>query len=98
MAIDVKARKPTPATIPIRIVRFSGKALSFGVEEHTVEGTRVRVTTPAKTVADTFKYWNKIGLDVALEALRAYLVRRGRSVEDLLAAATTCRVANVMRP
>ncbi len=98
IAIDVKARKPATSAIPIHIVRFSGRALAFGVQRHVVEGATIRVTTPAKTVADSFKYRNKIGLDVALEALRAYLSRRGRSIGELLEAATVCRVANVMRP
>lgn len=97
MAIDVKARKPNLEALPLRIVRFSGKALVYGVEEHQVEGVPVRVTSPAKTVADCFKYRNKIGLDVAVEALKDY--RRSRkSLDDLWKAAEAVRVASVIRP
>jgi predicted transcriptional regulator of viral defense system len=98
IAIDVRARKPASSSPPLRVVRFSGKALSYGVEVYRIEGVEVRITTRAKTVADCFKYRNKIGLDVALEALRAYLGTRGRSMDDLFAAAAVCRVTRIMRP
>ena len=98
IAIDVKAHKPTVDWPPLRIVRFSGKARTHGVERHDIEGVLVLVTTRAKTVADCFKYRNKIGIDVAIEALKGYLGKRGRSMDELLAAAAACRVANVMRP
>jgi predicted transcriptional regulator of viral defense system len=93
----VKARKPTADWPPLHVVRFSGAALTHGVEEHTMEGLKVRVTSPAKTVADCFKYRNKIGLDVALEALTEYRRKRG-SVDTLMQAAEVDRVASVMRP
>ena len=97
IAIDVKARKPRVADMPLRVVRFSGLARTHGVEEHVVENVTVRLTSAAKTVADCFKYRNKIGLDVALEALREY--RRARkSRDELWHAAGVCRVASVMRP
>ncbi len=98
LAIDVKARKPKTDWPPLRIVRFSGVALRFGVEEHAIEGVVVRVTSKEKTVADCFKYRNKIGLDVALEALRDYLRSKRRSVDALTRAAVASRVTNVMRP
>ncbi|MBN1773513.1 MAG: type IV toxin-antitoxin system AbiEi family antitoxin domain-containing protein [Deltaproteobacteria bacterium] len=97
MAIDVKARAPVAGYPPLRIVRMSGEARSAGIEEHRVEGVAVRVYSTAKTVADCFKYRNKIGLDVAVEALRDYRRARG-SMNDLWRFARTCRVANVMRP
>ncbi len=79
-------------------MRFSGQAFSFGIEEHKVSNVRVKVYSPAKTVADCFKFRNKIGLDVALEALRETL-RIGRvTMDELWEAAKVCRVANVMRP
>ena len=97
LAIDVKARKPRIGKPALRIVRFSGKALEYGVEERRIESAPVRVTSPAKTVADCFKYRNKIGLDVAMEALKDY--RRARkSMDDLWKAAEVCRVAAVIRP
>lgn len=97
LAIGTKARKPTIVDPPLRIVRFSERALQEGVETRSIEGVRVRVTTPARTVVDCFKYRNKIGLDVALEALREYR-RVRRSIDDLTRAAQVVRVANVMRP
>ena len=98
MAIDVKARRPKEEIIPLRIVRFSGEALTAGVEEHEVEGVGVKVYSPAKTVADCFKYRNKIGLDVALEALRDCWRKRLATADELWRYAEVCRVARVMRP
>jgi predicted transcriptional regulator of viral defense system len=98
IAIDVKARLPKVDTPPLRVVRFSGKALQSGVEEHRIEGTRARIYCPAKTVADCFKYRNKIGLDVALEALRECWSKKRCTMDDLWKYARICRVANVMRP
>lgn len=98
IAIDVKARKPKGDNPPLHIVRFSGDALHFGIEEHSIQGVRVRVYDPAKTVADCFKYRNKIGLDVALEALREGWRERRCTMDELWHSAKVCRVANVMRP
>ena len=98
IAIDRKAWKPSVDYPPLRIVRFSGEALTDGVEEKKLEGVAVKVYSPAKTVADCFKYRNKIGLDVALEALRDCWAKRKASVDELWAMAKVCRVANVMRP
>ncbi len=98
MAISGKARHPKSDGPPMRFVRFSGKALTEGVEEHQIEGVAVKVYNPAKTVADCFKYRNKIGLDVALEALRECLRERKVTMDELWHYAQICRVANVMRP
>jgi predicted transcriptional regulator of viral defense system len=98
MAIDVKARAPKEDIIPLRIVRFSGKALTSGVETHTIEGVNVKVYKPAKTVADCFKYRNKIGLDVAIEALRDCWRKKLATSDELWHYAKVCRVARVMRP
>lgn len=89
---------PTEPDLPLHIVRFSGAALSAGVEEHEIDRVAVRVYDPAKTVADCFKYRRKIGLDVAIEALREYLRAPGRSMDDLWRYARICRMQNVMRP
>lgn len=98
IAIDRTARKPRVDYPPVRIARFSGEMLTFGVEKHRVDGVAVRVTSAAKTVADCFRYRNKIGLDVAIEALKEYRrVKRG-SMDDLWRAAEVCRVARVIRP
>lgn len=98
VAIDRTARRPKEPELPIRIVRFSGAALTEGVEKHRMEGVTIRVYNPAKTVADCFKYRNKIGLDVALEALRECRRERRCTSEELWHYAKVCRVANVMRP
>jgi len=98
LAIHYKARLPKEPMLPIRIVRFSGKALESGVEEHQIEGVPVKVYNPAKTVADCFKYRNKIGLDVALEALRECRRERKCMNDELWDYAKLCRVANVMKP
>jgi predicted transcriptional regulator of viral defense system len=98
MAIDRKARLPSLDYPPVRFVRFSGQALTTGVEEYQIEGVTVPVYVPAKTVADCFKYRNKIGLDVALEALRDCRRLGKCSDRDLWRFAKVCRVANIMKP
>jgi predicted transcriptional regulator of viral defense system len=98
IAINRRAARPRVKQQKVRIVLFSGKALTEGVEEHTIEGVRVNVYSAAKTVADCFKYRNKIGLDVALEALRDVLHGRKCSTDKLWDYAKICRVTRTMRP
>ena len=98
MAIDRKARLPKTDYPIMRFVRFSGQALSSGIEKHQIEGTSVPIYAPAKTVADCFKYRNKIGIDVAIEALRDCRHLRKCSEQDLWHFAKVCRVSNVMKP
>jgi len=98
LAIENKDWQPKINHPVIRFVRFSGKAFTEGVETHDIEGVLVKIYSPAKTVADCFKYRNKIGLDVALEALRDCLDQRKCSVDDLWYYARICRVSNIMRP
>jgi predicted transcriptional regulator of viral defense system len=98
MALDRSAARPRIDYPPLRIARFSGKALTEGVEDHAIESVPVKIYSTAKTVADCFKYRNKIGLDVALEALRDCRQQKKCSNDDLWRYATICRVANVMRP
>ena len=98
IAIDTKAWKPRASGLPLRVTRFSGRAFTEGAEMHEIERVPVKVYSPAKTVADCFKYRNKIGLDVAIESLRDGLSRGACSVDDLWRFARICRVANVMRP
>jgi predicted transcriptional regulator of viral defense system len=98
LAIERRAAEPRLASPRLRIVRFSGPAFTEGVEEHDVEGTTIRVYGMAKTIADCFKYRNKIGLDVALEALKEILRDRRCTVEELRRYARVCRVLTVMRP
>ncbi|MHB8447762.1 MAG: type IV toxin-antitoxin system AbiEi family antitoxin domain-containing protein [Rudaea sp.] len=82
----------------LRIVRMSGPALEQGIEHRSIDGVSVAVFNAAKTVVDCFKYRNKIGLDVALEALRESWRARKVKMDDLWRYATVDRVANVMRP
>lgn len=98
IAVDRKAHKPNLGWPPVRLVRFSGRALEEGVERHQIEGVVVPVYSAAKTVADCFKYRNKIGLDVAIEALRDALRSKKATVDEIYRFAKICRVANVMRP
>ena len=97
MAIDVRAHLPK-TNLPVKIVRFSGPALNEGLEHHLVDGVPVKVYNLAKTVADCFKYRNKIGLDVAMEALRECRKNDRCSMNDLWHYAKVCRVSNVIRP
>ncbi len=83
---------------PIKMVQFTGDAYTAGVEEVERDGVKLRVYGVAKTVADCFKHRNKIGLDVALEALKDARARSKASAEDIWRFAKVCRVANVMRP
>jgi len=98
IAIAHNARRPRADYPLMRVVHFSGKALSYGIEGKKLEGVAVRVFGPAKTVADCFKYRNKIGLEVALEALRDCYRRRKATMDELFMAAKVCRVARVIQP
>jgi predicted transcriptional regulator of viral defense system len=95
------ARNTEPPRIkfpPVRIFRFSGKAFDEGIETHNIGPTIVRVYSREKTLADCFKYRNKIGLDTCLEALRLYKQQRHYNVEAILNYAAICRVGKIMRP
>jgi predicted transcriptional regulator of viral defense system len=98
LAIDEKAHSPQIETVDVKIFRFSGNAFTQGVDKHTIDGVAVRVYCPAKTVADCFKYRNKLGIDVAIEALRDFLRQRKVKVDDLVRYGHICRVDRVMRP
>jgi predicted transcriptional regulator of viral defense system len=98
LALERRARAPRERGQPLRLVRMSGRALTEGIEDHRIEGVAVKVYKPAKTVADCFKYRNKIGLDVALEALRDYRQKHRSGMDELWRFAKVCRVERVMRP
>lgn len=98
IALDRRARRPALKYPPLRIVRYSGAALTEGIETHRVEGHVVRIYSAAKTIADCFKYRNKIGLEVALEALREGWRARRFTLNELDHYARVCRVQRVMRP
>ena len=98
IALDQDVRRPQVEYPSLRIVRFSGKALTEGVGHYRIESVPVKVYNPAKTVADCFKFRNKIGLDVAIEALRDCLRSKKCTRAQLWQYAEICRVTKVMRP
>jgi predicted transcriptional regulator of viral defense system len=98
IAIDRKAQLPRVERPLVKIVRFSLKSLNYGVETHRVQEVPIRVTNPAKTVVDCFKYRNKIGLDIAIEALKEGWRDSRFSMDELYHAAGVCRVTKIMRP
>ena len=98
IALSEKARKPRLEYPRLRVARFSGAALTEGIETHRLEGVDVRVYSAAKTVADCFKYRNKIGIDVAVEALRDLGRRYRGGAGELARFARICRVTHVMQP
>jgi predicted transcriptional regulator of viral defense system len=96
--IDTHARAPAIGYPRVELVRASGNARSHGVEKRTIEGVTVRLTTPAKTVADCFRYRKHVGLDVALAALREYLRKYRGGIDALTKAARADRIYSFMRP
>ncbi len=92
------AWRPRITHPPMRVVRATGAALVSGIELHRIEGVTVRITAPAKTVADCFKYRSKVGTDVAIEALRDCWRQRKATLDEIHRFARVDRVANVMRP
>lgn len=98
LALDRKARKPARLPAKVRIVRFSKAMLGYGVESRPTLGVPVRVTSPARTVVDCFRYRKKLGLDVALEALRDAVRARKATVDEIARAAEVCRARTVMKP
>lgn len=98
LAVDRNAAVPRIRSIQNRIFRISGEMFTAGIEEHQVEGGTIRVYSPAKTVADCFKYRNKVGLDVAMEALKDAWRKRLITMDELFHFAKLNRVTNVMLP
>ena len=98
IAVALGAARPRLDYPPIRVTLVSGPAFAYGVERYQVDGVPVRIYSPAKTVADCFKFRNKIGVDVAIEALREVLRAKRCTREELWAASKACRVTTVIRP
>jgi predicted transcriptional regulator of viral defense system len=98
LALPGKARRPRIEYPRLRIARFSGPALTEGIETRSIEGVDVRVYSAAKTVADCFKYRNKVGVDVAVEALKDYTRRYRGGAAQLARFARICRVARIIQP
>jgi len=98
IALPQGTRRPTISSLSLRVVRLSGASLTEGVENHKVEGVPIRAYSVAKTVADCFKFRNKIGLDVAIEALKDSLGQKKATINEIYRYARICRVSNVIRP
>jgi len=98
LAVKAHSWIPQNNELPLKIVTFSEESLSYDVEEHEIDGIKIKVYSAVKTVADCFKFRNKIGLDVALEALREGYRLKLFTVSELMKAAKICRVANVITP
>ncbi len=98
VALRRGAEPPRLEHPPVRVFWFTGKAFAEGIETHELDGVTIRVYGAAKTVADCFKYRNKLGLEMALEALKTYLHEKRGSPDELLRFARVCRVEKAMRP
>lgn len=98
IAVERGSRPPKLDYPPVRVFRFSRQAFESGIESHKIEGVQLRIFRPEKTIADCFKYRNKIGLDTAIEALKLYRERKRFMVDELVRFARICRVEKVMRP
>ena len=98
IALPKGSRRPAISTPSLRVVRLSGPSLTEGIENRKVEGVPIRVYSVAKTVADCFKFRNKVGLDVAIEALKDALWEKKATVNEIYRYAKVCRVGNVIRP
>lgn len=98
IALPRTARIPRLDHPPIKVFRFSAESLTAGVETHILDGASIRVYSREKTLADIFKYRNKVGLDVTLEALRAYRSQPKRDFQAVLKYARICRVEKIIRP
>jgi predicted transcriptional regulator of viral defense system len=98
IGVHIRSRSPRASTTTHRLVRYSEKTLKAGVESHEIEGVSVRIFNSAKTVADCFKYRSKIGLDVAIEALKDVLKRKKTTIDEIDRYARICRVSRIMRP
>lgn len=98
LAIEPHSHRPKSSTVSLRLVHFSGESLKAGIEIRRIGGEKIKVYSVAKTIADCFKFRNKIGLDVALEALREAREKSLFTMDELWHYAKICRVNNVMRP
>ena len=98
VAVPRDSRMPSLDYPPIRAHRFSNASYKFGIVEHRIDGVPVKIYSPEKTLADCFKFRNKIGMDVVLEALKLYKTRNKFNLGELLKYARICRVGKVMRP
>lgn len=98
VAVPRDSRIPSLDYPPIQAHRFSNEAYNSGIENHAIYGVPIKIYNPEKTLADCFKFRNKVGLDTVIEAIRFYRERRKLKVDDLMRYATVCRVNKIIRP
>ena len=98
VTIANKAWRPDFDYPPVRYITMSGAALSTDIEVHSIDGVDIRVYSAAKTVADCFKFRSRVGLDVAIEALKEGWRGKKFTMDELMRCAAVCRVTNVIRP
>lgn len=98
VAVPRGSRMPSLDSPPVRAHKFSYEAYNAGIEKHQIDDVIVRIYSPEKTLADCFKYRNKIGMDIVLEALKLYKEQQKFKLYELLKYAKICRVENVMKP
>jgi predicted transcriptional regulator of viral defense system len=98
VAVPRNSRIPSLDYPPIQAHRFSHEAYNSGIENHAIDGVSIKIYNPEKTLADCFKFRNKIGMEVVLEALKLYKSRQQFNLEKLLKYAKICRVKNIMSP
>jgi len=98
LAIERGAWSPKLDYPPVRVVHFSEAPFKFGIETHSMDGGKLRIYSPAKTVADCFKFRSKIGMETAIQALRSAYREKKATMDQLWSSAKVCRVVNVMRP
>jgi predicted transcriptional regulator of viral defense system len=98
IAIGKSSWRPVTEYPPLNVSYFSGQSFLYGIQEHNVNGVSIKVYSPAKTVADCFKFRNKVGQDVAIEALKDAWRQRKASMAEIWEAAKVCRVARIIKP
>ncbi len=98
VAVSRNSRLPSLDFPPLRAHKFAATVFNAGIEEHQIDGVTVRIYSPEKTLADCFKFRNKLGMDVILEALKLYKTRKKYNLDTVLKYAKICRVDKVMKP
>lgn len=98
IAIPHKARPPRLPEFPVRLIRFSGPSLTYGVKTISLDGVSTRITSPARTVVDCFRFRRLVGSDTAREALRDALDERKASIDEIWRAAEACRARSLVKP
>ncbi len=98
IAIPTDAKEPRLRELPLKVFEFGGDAYTEGVQTHELDGTSVSIYSPEKTLADCFKFRNRVGKNTAIEALKSYAERGDVKVDEMMRYARICRVDGVMRP